>query len=146
MLEEPREHRARLGSVADQIRAELLVQKGKVACLHTRDSTSSDRGALSPRLEVPIASESRRSASIPVGATTRQDTQDVDDAGLGVALEAHPPVADPQAPFVSVRQLDDIASRRIAREPIEGTDDAALDRRVETLEIPPRPRRDDPTP
>src|SRR4029077_17875384 len=82
--------------------------------------------------------------SIPVGAATRQDPQDVDDACLGVALEAHAPVADPQTPFVSIRQLDDIASGRIAREPIEGTHDAALDRRVKTLEVASRPRRDDP--
>jgi hypothetical protein len=46
---------------------------------------------------------------------TRQDSQDVDDARLGIALEAYAPVAGSQAPFVGVGQLDDIAGRRITR-------------------------------
>ncbi len=84
------------------------------------------------------------SVSIPVGASTGQDPQDVDDPCFGVALEANPPVAYAQAPFICVRQLDDIASRWIACKSIEGAYDAALDWRVKTLEIAPRPCRENP--
>jgi hypothetical protein len=61
----------------------------------------------------------------------------VDDAGLYVAFEAYTPVADPQAPFVGVRQLDDIPGRRIAGQPVQSADDAALDWRVEALKSRP---------
>jgi hypothetical protein len=53
--------------------------------------------------------------SISVGATTWQDTQNIDDSGLLVALEAYAPVADTQAPFVAVDEPNDIASRGIIR-------------------------------
>jgi hypothetical protein len=62
---------------------------------------------------------------IPIGATARQDPQDVDYTRLCIALKAYPPVADPQAPFIGVGQLHDIAGWRVSRKSIEGTDDAA---------------------
>ena len=43
----------------------------------------------------------------------------MDHTCFGVALKANPPVAYVQAPFICVRQLDDIASRWIACKSIE---------------------------
>ena len=80
-------------------------------------------GSRGPELSLNLP----RRPSIPVGTTTGQYPQDVDNPCFGVALEATRPVTYAQTPFIYVRQLDDIASRWIACKSIEGAYDAALD-------------------
>ena len=75
------------------------------------------------------------SVSVPVCPATRQDPNDIHHACLAVALETYSPVSHPQAPFVGIRQLDDIAGRWVVCEPVKRADDATLDRPVETLEV-----------
>lgn len=83
------------------------------------------------------------SASIPVGATTGS-TRRTWMTLFRCRARSEPASRLAQAPFICVRQLDDIASRWIACKSIEGAYDAALDWRVETLEIAPCPCRENP--
>jgi hypothetical protein len=68
--------------------------------------------------------------SVAVGAATRQDPQDEDDALVIVEGESDAPVADAQTPFERV-QLANVSGERISDEPIKSVDDQTSNWRVQ---------------
>lgn len=79
--------------------------------------------------------EYERVSSVPISPPARQHPGDINNPGLGVPREAHPPVANPQAPFVGIYELDDIPGRGIVGQPIERINHSLLNWAVEALEV-----------
>jgi hypothetical protein len=104
-----------------------------------RDPLTTARG-YGPRCRRHPAGSSRRrlsgrARSLPISTPARQYPHDINDAGLGIAGEADPPVANTETPFVGVHELRDISGRRIASQPIECINHSPLNWAVEALEV-----------